>query len=66
MYFAGVDESPEKGLETYGGRVLHIVAGDGDLQGARNKAYRNIEKISFVDHNNEGANCMRFRRTIGE
>jgi phosphoribosylamine--glycine ligase len=65
VYFAGVDESTEKGLVTYGGRVLHIVAGDPTLEGARKKVYRNIEKISFVDHNNKGANCMRFRNTIG-
>ncbi len=65
VYFAGVDEDPEKGLVTYGGRVLHVVAGDATLEAARAKAYRNIEKIRFVDHNNKDANCMRFRRTIG-
>jgi phosphoribosylamine--glycine ligase len=65
VYFAGVDESPEKGLITYGGRVLHIIAGDSTLEGARTKAYKNIEKIVFLDHNNNGANCMRFRKTIG-
>ena len=65
VYFAGVDESPEKGLVTYGGRVLHVVAGDLTLEGAREKAYRNIEKIIFLDHNNNGENCMRYRRTIG-
>ena len=35
------------------------------LEGARKKAYRNIEKIRFVDHNNDGANCMRYRQGIG-
>jgi phosphoribosylamine--glycine ligase len=65
LYFAGVDEDPEKGLVTYGGRVLHVVAGDTTLEGARDKAYRNIRKIGFLDHYNENANCMRFRQGIG-
>ena len=65
VYFAGVDEDPEKGLVTYGGRVLHIVAGDKTLEGAREKAYRNIQKIKFEDHRNNGQNCMRYRKTIG-
>ncbi|MBN1843846.1 MAG: phosphoribosylamine--glycine ligase [Deltaproteobacteria bacterium] len=65
VYFAGVDEDPEKGLVTYGGRVLHLVAGDSTLEGAREKAYRNIKKLAFVDHNNNGASCLRFRLTIG-
>ncbi len=65
IYFAGVDEDSQKGLVTYGGRVLHVVAGDLSLEGAKEKAYRNIKKLSFVDHNNNGTNCMRFRHTIG-
>jgi phosphoribosylamine--glycine ligase len=65
VYFAGVDEDPDKGLVTFGGRVVHVVAGDKTLEGARDKAYRNIEKLAFLDHNNNGANCLRFRRTIG-
>ncbi|MBW2108908.1 MAG: phosphoribosylamine--glycine ligase [Deltaproteobacteria bacterium] len=65
VYFAGVDEDPEKGLVTYGGRVLHLVAGDATLEGARQKAYRNIAKLAFIDHNNNDTNCIRYRRTIG-
>ena len=65
VYFAGVDENPEKGLVTYGGRVLHVIAGDATLESAREKAYRNAQYILFEDHNNNGANCMRFRKTIG-
>ena len=65
LYFAGVDENPEKGLVTFGGRVVHVVAGDTTLEGAREKAYRNIEKLTFVDHNNNSANCLRYRRSIG-
>jgi phosphoribosylamine-glycine ligase len=65
VYFAGVDESQEKGLVTFGGRVLHVIAGDSTLEEAREKAYRNIERLAFVDHNNNGANCMRYRKTIG-
>ena len=65
LYFAGVDNHSEKGLVTYGGRVVHVVAGDSTLEKAREKAYRNIKKLSFVDHNNNGANCLRYRHTIG-
>ncbi|MDY6953557.1 MAG: phosphoribosylamine--glycine ligase [Thermodesulfobacteriota bacterium] len=65
IYFAGVDEEEEKGLVTYGGRVLHVVAGDATLEGAREKAYRNVRKVTFVDHNNKGENCLRYRQTIG-
>jgi len=65
VYFAGVDEGPEKGLITQGGRVLHVIAGEATLEAARQKVYRNIERIVFEDHNNNGANCVRFRRTIG-
>jgi phosphoribosylamine--glycine ligase len=65
LYFAGVDEDPEKGLVTYGGRVLHVVAGDATLDAARDKAYRNIRKIAFMDHYNDNTNCMRYRETIG-
>jgi len=65
VYFAGVDRDSEKGLVTFGGRVLHVVAGDATLEGARDKAYRNVKKIAFLDHNNNNANCMRFRESIG-
>jgi len=65
VYFAGVDTDKEKGLVTYGGRVLHVVAGDESLEKAREKAYRNIKKIIFVDHKQDNANCMRYRETIG-
>jgi phosphoribosylamine-glycine ligase len=60
-----VDRDHEKGLVTQGGRVLHVIAGDPTLEGARDKAYRNIKKIAFLDHYNNNANCMRFRETIG-
>jgi phosphoribosylamine-glycine ligase len=65
VYFAGVDHDPERGLVTYGGRVLHLVAGGDTLEEARRSAYANIEKLSFVDHRKDGANCMRYRRSIG-
>ncbi|RLB78418.1 MAG: phosphoribosylamine--glycine ligase, partial [Deltaproteobacteria bacterium] len=65
IFFAGVDEDKDKGLVTQGGRVLHVVAGDRTLEGAREKAYRNIAKLWFEDHYNNGANCMRYRKTIG-
>jgi len=65
IFFSGVDSHPERGLVTKGGRVLHVVASDLELKRAVEKAYRNIEKFAFLDHNNNNANCMRFRRTIG-
>ncbi len=66
LFFAGVDEDPAKGLVTFGGRVLHVVAGEATLEEAREKAYRNIQRLTFEDHNNDGANCLRYRKTIGE
>ena len=63
VFYSGVDEHPEKGLVTSGGRVLHIVASDPNLDMAIKKAYRNIEKIEFLD--NENKNCLRYRKTIG-
>jgi phosphoribosylamine--glycine ligase len=65
IYFAGVDEDQGKGLVTFGGRVLHVVAGDLTLEGAREKAYKNIRKIAFLDHYNNDVNCVRFRESIG-
>jgi phosphoribosylamine--glycine ligase len=65
IYFAGVEEDQDKGLVSFGGRVLHVVAGDPTLEGAREKAYKSIRKIAFLDHYNNDVNCMRFRETIG-
>jgi phosphoribosylamine--glycine ligase len=65
IYFAGVEEDQEKGLVSFGGRVLHVVAGDSTLEGAREKAYRNIRQLAFEDHYNNGMNCMRYRESIG-
>jgi len=65
IYFSGVREDSERGLVTDGGRVLHIIAGDATLEGAREKAYRNIEYLSLLDHNNNNNNCLRYRKTIG-
>jgi phosphoribosylamine--glycine ligase len=65
IYFSGVRDDRDKGLVTDGGRVLHVIAGDASLDGAREKAYRNIGRLSFLDHYNDNANCMRYRKTIG-
>jgi phosphoribosylamine--glycine ligase len=65
IFFSGVEEHPERGLVTQGGRVLHVVASDLKLENAVEKAYRNIKKLKFIDHNNNNENCLRFRRTIG-
>jgi len=64
-YFSGVREDLEKGLVTDGGRVLHIIAGDATLEGAKEKAYRNIGYLSLLDYNNNNKNCIRYRKTIG-
>ena len=65
IYFSGVREDTERGLVTDGGRVLHIIAGDATLEGAKQKAYRNIEYLALLDHNNNNENCIRYRKTIG-
>jgi phosphoribosylamine-glycine ligase len=66
IFYSGVDVDDKKGLVTKGGRILHIVASSrSSLSEAVDKAYRNIEKIKFVDHNNNNANCVRYRKTIG-
>ncbi len=66
VYFSGVREDSEKGLVTDGGRVLHVIAGDSTLEKAKERAYRNITHISFIDHNNNNENCIRYRKTIGD
>jgi phosphoribosylamine--glycine ligase len=64
VYYSGVDEDPKKGLVTKGGRVLHVVAGGGSLEEAKELAYRNIERLAFPDHRNDGQNVLRYRQTI--
>ncbi|MEW6162367.1 MAG: phosphoribosylamine--glycine ligase [Nitrospirota bacterium] len=58
IFFAGVNNSPDKGLITDGGRVLHVVGRGKTLQEAREIVYKNVEQIHF-----EG---IRFRRDIGK
>ena len=65
VYFSGVREDSERGLVTDGGRALHIIAGDATLEGAKEKAYRNIGYLSLLDHHNNNKNCLRYRKTIG-
>jgi phosphoribosylamine--glycine ligase len=65
IYFSGVREDSQRGLVTDGGRVLHIIAGDSTLEGAKEKAYRNMAHISLLDHNNNNENCIRYRKAIG-
>jgi phosphoribosylamine--glycine ligase len=57
IFFAGVNNSKDKGLVTDGGRVLHVVGKGRTLQEAREIAYRGIAQISF-----EG---IRYRKDIG-
>jgi len=71
VFYSGVDEktneNKEKELVTFGGRVLHIVASSPDsLKQAAEKAYKNIEKIKFLDYKDNEKNCMRYRKTIGK
>jgi hypothetical protein len=42
-----------------------IPAGDAAFEAARDTAYRNIRKVAFMDRNNENANRVRFRESIG-
>jgi phosphoribosylamine--glycine ligase len=64
IFYSGVDEDPEKGLVTTGGRVLHVVAGGYSLEEARDLAYKNVERIAFLDHRNHDVNVLRYRDTI--
>jgi hypothetical protein len=34
------------------------------LEEAKELAYRNIERLAFLDHRNDGQNVLRYRRTI--
>ena len=64
IFYSGVDEDPERGLVTTGGRVLHVVAGGYSLEEARDLAYKNVERIAFLDHRNDDVNVLRYRDTI--
>ena len=65
LFFGGVILDNNSRPLTLKGRVLNVIAGDKTLESAREKAYNNIKKISFVDHKNSSKNCMRYRKTIG-
>jgi phosphoribosylamine---glycine ligase len=57
LFSAGIENDPEKGFITSGGRVLNIVGRGKTIADARAMAYADIEKINF-----EG---MYFRKDIG-
>ena len=57
VFHAGTARQDDGTLVTSGGRVLTVSALGPNLQAARDKAYRNVERISF-----EG---MHYRRDIG-
>lgn len=57
VFAAGADYKDGK-LLTNGGRVLSVVAVGGTLEEARNKAYKDIEKVSFQG--------IYYRRDIGK
>jgi len=57
VFHAGTRRDERGALVTAGGRVLGVVATDATLEGARRKAYANVERIHF-----EGAH---YRRDIG-
>jgi phosphoribosylamine---glycine ligase len=54
-----------KVLSPSGAECSMSLQGTPRWKGAREKAYRSIRKIAFLDHNNNNVNCMRFRETIG-
>jgi len=58
IFFAGINNTPDKGLVTDGGRILHVVGRGKTLQEARGRAYKSIEQIHF-----EG---IRYRSDIGK
>ena len=58
IFHAGTSRNDSGDIVTNGGRVLGVTAYGDDLQGALNKAYAAVEKISF-----EG---MQFRKDIGK
>jgi phosphoribosylamine--glycine ligase len=64
LFYSGIDEDPKIGLVTKGGRVLHVVAGGSSLEEARELAYRNIERLAFLDHRNDDENVLRYRKTV--
>lgn len=65
VFFAGVNNHPERGLVTKGGRVAHFVGKGLTPEDAREKAYEWVGKARFLDHNDSSNNIIRFRRTIG-
>ncbi len=56
LFHAGTERKGEE-LITNGGRVMHVVGLGRTLEEARNKAYRNVQRISFEN--------MFFRKDIG-
>lgn len=64
IFYSGVDEDPQAGLVTMGGRVLHVVAGGNSLKEARELAYRNVERLAFLDYRGDDENVLRYRKTI--
>jgi phosphoribosylamine---glycine ligase len=57
VFHAGTSRDAGGRLCTAGGRVLTVVALGGDIEAARNKAYKNVERIRFQG--------KQFRRDIG-
>ena len=57
VFHAGTRRQADGTLVTAGGRVLTVTASGPTMQEAREKAYRNVERISFAG--------MHYRRDIG-
>jgi phosphoribosylamine--glycine ligase len=57
VFHAGTRRAEDGSLVTAGGRVLCVVASGDTMDAAREKAYRNVERIQFES--------MHYRRDIG-
>lgn len=49
VYFAGVDGSPEKGLQSSGGRILMVTSSGDTIEEAREKVYNDMKQFDIQD-----------------
>jgi len=57
LYANGISKLGGEDYQTTGGRVVTVVGCEKTLEGAREKAYKSVEKISYPG--------MKYRKTIG-
>lgn len=49
VYFSGVDGSPEKGLQSSGGRILMVTSSGDTIEEAREKVYNDMKQFDIQD-----------------